>query len=155
MDELKSCPFCGQPPHMDKHEIFCDCGAKIEFPLYQWGVSDKAREGFPTYEQAKECAIEAWNSRAEPPTKPLTLAQFTEIYSTRENHVWPFDALPPQLFLESAIEKNDFCWISWGVARTIFEQGYRAYSVDSYGKKWRCWTRKPTDEERRAAAWIN
>jgi len=64
MDVLKSCPFCGQQPHMDKHEIFCDCGVKIEFPLYQWGVSDKAREGFPTYEQAKECAIEAWNRRA-------------------------------------------------------------------------------------------
>lgn len=24
-----------------------------------------------------------------------------------------------------------------------------------YGKTWRCWTRRPTDEERRAAAWIS
>ena len=64
MTNLKPCPFCGDVPHMDKHEIFCDCGAKIEFPLYQWGCSDKICEGFPTYEQAKEMAVEAWNRRA-------------------------------------------------------------------------------------------
>lgn len=91
----------------------------------------------------------------EPPVKPLTLDQFRAIYSTREDHVWPFDACPPYVFLESAIEKNDFCWISWGVAKTLFEEGYRAYSADNYGEKWRFWTRKPTDEERRAAAWIS
>lgn len=61
--ELLPCPFCGEQPHIDKEEIFCDCGAKIEFPLYQWGCSDKNREGFPTYEQAREVAIKRWNRR--------------------------------------------------------------------------------------------
>jgi hypothetical protein len=48
---------------MDKHEIFCDCGAKFEFPTNEWGCSDKNPEGFPTYEQAQEVAVERWNSR--------------------------------------------------------------------------------------------
>ena len=68
MTELKPCPFCGCPPHMDKHEIFCDCGVKFEFPLHEWGCSNKNPAGFPTYEQAKEVAVERWNEREfEPP----------------------------------------------------------------------------------------
>lgn len=66
MANLKPCPFCGYPPHMDKHEIFCDCGVKMEFPLQEWGCSDKNPEGFPTYEQAKEVAVERWNAREAP-----------------------------------------------------------------------------------------
>ena len=85
--------------------------------------------------------------------QPLTLNQFKVIYAMREDHVWPFDACPPYLFLESAIEKNDFCWISWSVAADLLMDGYRAYSAANYGEKWRCWTRRPTDEERRAAEW--
>ena len=87
------------------------------------------------------------------PNKPLTREQFNAIYSTRENHVWPYDAEPPMLFLESAIEELDFCWISWSIAANLLASGYRAYSADNYGQKWRCWRSKPTDEERKAAPW--
>ena len=27
------------------------------------------------------------------------------------------------------------------------------YGDDSYGKKWRCWSAKPTDEQRQAVKW--
>ena len=27
------------------------------------------------------------------------------------------------------------------------------YRLDDYGKTWRCWTARPTDEQRKAAAW--
>jgi len=54
---------------MDKHEIFCDCGVKMEFPLQEWGCSDKNPEGFPTYEQAKEVAVERWNERESEPVR--------------------------------------------------------------------------------------
>lgn len=85
--------------------------------------------------------------------QPLTFNQFKEIYAVREDHVWPFDACPPYLFLESAIEKNDFCWISWAIAVDFLTDGYRAYSSANYGKTWRCWSRRPTEAERKAAEW--
>ena len=30
---------------------------------------------------------------------------------------------------------------------------YRYFVETEYGKTWRCWSRKPTDEERKAAKW--
>ena len=102
--------------------------------------------------QSYDMSVE-WDDIEGAAAQPLTLNQFNAIHAMREDHVWPFDACPPYLFLESAIEKNDFCWISWAVAVDLLVDGYRAYSADNYGEKWRCWTRRPTDEERRAAAW--
>jgi hypothetical protein len=34
---LLPCPFCGEKPHLDRHDIFCDCGVKIEIPSYVSG----------------------------------------------------------------------------------------------------------------------
>ena len=31
--------------------------------------------------------------------------------------------------------------------------GIKKYEIDDYGKTWRCWAIRPTDEEREAAAW--
>ena len=33
--------------------------------------------------------------------------------------------------------------------------GIQKYEIDDYGKTWRCWASRPTDEEREAAAWEN
>ena len=134
------CPYCGC------EMIYPAMGCQYECP-HCGSKGPDCNDSEETYAETVQ--------RYEPPVKPLTLDQFKAIYSTRENHAWPFDACPPYLFLESAIEKNDFCWLSWGVAKTLFEEGYRAYSADNYGEKWRFWTRKPTDEERRATAWMS
>ena len=63
MAELKPCPFCGDKPHIDREEIFCDCGAKMPIPLYVYGIGNCV--GFPKYAEAKAEMIEAWNRRAE------------------------------------------------------------------------------------------
>lgn len=124
----------------ENHETIQACNHKNNNPPgHSWG---ECRE--------KDCPL--LKSKMQ---KPLMPDQFNAIYSAREDHAWPFDACPPYLFLESAIEKNDFCWISWGVAKTIFEEGYRAYSSANYGEKWRFWTSKPTEEERRAVKWMS
>ena len=31
--------------------------------------------------------------------------------------------------------------------------GFEGFRLDKYGKTWRCWAAKPTDEERQAAPW--
>lgn len=61
--ELKPCPFCGEVPHLDRDEIFCDCGAKMPMPLYVWGIAE--HDGFPTNTEAKALMIEAWNRRVD------------------------------------------------------------------------------------------
>ena len=61
MAELKPCPFCGGTPHLDREDIFCDCGAKMPIPIHVFGL---VRDGeFPTYAEAKAEMIEAWNRR--------------------------------------------------------------------------------------------
>ena len=87
------------------------------------------------------------------PQKPLTVEELKEIYSIREDHVWPFDRKPPYLYLDSSIEKNDHLWIAWSIAVDFLVSGYRQYTVENYGKTWRCWAEKPTEEERKAAEW--
>lgn len=62
MAELKPCPFCGGKAYIDREEIFCDCGAKMPFPFYEWGIPD-GNEGFPEYKAARAEAIERWNRR--------------------------------------------------------------------------------------------
>ena len=37
----------------------------------------------------------------------------------------------------------------------ILPKSYYLLEKDQYGKTWRCWTRRPTDEEREAAKWEN
>ena len=61
MAELLPCPFCGEKPHLDRHDIFCDCGATIEIPLFVTGK--ESVDGFPTYEEARQEMIDRWNTR--------------------------------------------------------------------------------------------
>ena len=51
MTELKPCPFCGGEATLDRHDIFCDCGVKMEIPMYVMGK--ESIDGFPTYEEAR------------------------------------------------------------------------------------------------------
>lgn len=62
-EKLKPCPFCGGKPYFDRYEIFCDCGAKIEIETYVSG--DKSVGDLPTYKEARENMIKAWNKRVE------------------------------------------------------------------------------------------
>jgi len=61
MTELKPCPFCGGEAILDRHDIFCDCGVKMQIPMYVSGK--ESVDGFPTYEEARQEMIEAWNRR--------------------------------------------------------------------------------------------
>ena len=58
ISELKSCPFCGEKPHLDRHEIFCDCGVKVDIPAWDNGEND-----FPSYEEAVQEMVGIWNKR--------------------------------------------------------------------------------------------
>lgn len=56
--KLKPCPFCGGEAIIDREDIFCDAchlSMKIDDRLYN-GEAE-------SYEEAKEQAIKAWNTR--------------------------------------------------------------------------------------------
>lgn len=63
MIKLKPCPFCGDVPHLDRHEIFCDCGAKLQIDEFRYQVMDNGL--YPTYEEAKQMMVDAWNRRVK------------------------------------------------------------------------------------------
>lgn len=44
-------------------------------------------------------------------------------------------------------------WIEMREKETLFLMNGDSFTNASYGKTWRCWAEKPTDEERRAAGW--
>lgn len=75
--------------------------------------------------------------------KPLTLFEVEEICKNGSHSSLWYDE-------DTSVESdNDFVDLS-EVTRWIGDHhGAREY----YGRTWRCWTRKPTEEERRAAPW--
>lgn len=141
------------------------CGSEMRYVCYTRGIL------YQGYMKCKECdatgpmilerdekdirhQVEtAALRRYEPPVRPLTLEEFEAVYDAREDHEWPHEAIPPYLFLDSHIEKDDNCWLLWCVARAVWENDSRKYTRDTYGKTWRCWLRKPTEQEREACGW--
>ena len=74
---IKACPFCGEDAYLDRHDIFCDCGAKIEIPVYV--EAKESIGGLPTYNEAKQEMIDAWNSRVdEEHIKTEAIKEFAE-----------------------------------------------------------------------------
>lgn len=37
----------------------------------------------------------------------------------------------------------------------VWQFGTFSWDTEDYGKRWRCWTQRPTDEQRRATPWKN
>ena len=96
--------------------------------------------------QAIKGAIEAAMRRYTPPIKPMTLEEVWK----EDDPVWvegKKGALFIGDFYASMSAKN-----GWDV-QTLGSAKPRLMLEDYYGKTWRCWERKPTDEERSAAEW--
>ena len=97
--------------------------------------------------------LEARVAELEKPLKPMTLERLMEIYNDRANHSWPLNT-PPYFIVESNNEAREFCgWASWSDIKLMLEHSHLRYNRDNYGKTWRCWPRRPTEEERKAAEW--
>ena len=79
----------------------------------------------------------------KPMQKPLTLEELKKAevvwieYSEEDE--------PALAFVESIGDKNAYFSARKGICVHAF--------IDQFGSMWRCWTSRPTDEEREAAAW--
>lgn len=79
----------------------------------------------------------------------MTLEELIGIYNLRKNHSWVYNT-PPYLYMDC---KDTGYWISWSNIVSCLERCYPKYMPEDYGKTWRCWSAKPTEEERKEAEW--
>lgn len=128
------CPGCGeemqiQGPffHRKNYSGFFHCeSCGWESPT-GWGDTKK---------EAEEAARAAALRRYEPPIRPLTLEEFKEYAGSR-----------PALVEDKDQSMNNAWVFPEQVDRLLEYIGHR------YGKTWRCWPRKPTEQEREAYGW--
>ena len=85
-----------------------------------------------------------------PMARVMTLEELIGIYNLRENHSWVYNT-PPYLYMDYG--KDAGHWIAWSNIVSCLERCYPKYIPEDYGKTWRCWTSRPTDEQREAVKW--
>lgn len=139
--DLRPCPFCGG----DEIYVFPVAASRGRAAMCQKCLAEGP------YERTKEKAAEAWNRRAEPENRVLTLEEAKTYceggsdarplwYEEKYHNVnrWMIIDLPELAFGSTATVK-----------RLVNSQFFEA----TYGEKWRCWLRKPTAEEMANATW--
>lgn len=135
MTDKVLCPWCGA--EMKEH-LTCASGgypAWLNYKCKNIWCSAVSPYG-DTREEAHTKALR----RYTPPIKPMTFEEVERLACSDS-----IDDETP-LYLEDVDGDNG--WeISYQLRRLCFN------AKDDYGKTWRCWERKPTDEERSEAGW--
>ena len=70
--------------------------------------------------------------------------------------VWELDT-PPYLWMEinPSYRWIGGFWVAWREIYNMIDGLHPAYDADNYGKRWRCWTSHPTDEQREITPWTD
>ena len=105
----------------------------------------------PIYKRNEEKII-ALLKEQEP--RVLTLEDLDIIYNAEKTHVWPFN-WPPYLWMRvnPDVRLTSGYWICWRDIMYSLENNSPFYARENYGKAWMIWTKKPTDEQRKAVKW--
>lgn len=84
----------------------------------------------------------------------LTLEDVMEIYNATDSHVWPYDTAP-FIFVEEHPDIYTYhgSWTAWREIMAILHDGIFVHTRNTYGKTWRCWSARPTDEQRKVVKW--
>lgn len=144
---LRPCPFCGGNAELKTYrdnlrgDMFAAMCQKTDFPgrTYRKRATLKA-------------AIEAWNRRAEPENRVLTMEELCEcVYADDWSFVWLED--------KGILATEQIC--AWRMTSKYFVFAYVGATEDEAkkelteenGKEWRCWLRKPTAEEMANMPW--
>lgn len=87
--------------------------------------------------------------------KSLEAARIPRLMTLEEVHDidWDYCYLEEEVIQDNVLQK--YCGkhrvkcITWpSIASCVL-----TFGNDGYGKRWRCWTQRPTDEQRKAVAW--
>ena len=79
----------------------------------------------------------------------MTLADLRDIGSA-----WELNT-PPYLWMEinPSYRWTRGFWVAWREIYDMIDGLHPTYDADNYCKIWRCWTSRPTDEQREAVKW--
>lgn len=144
------CPYCGAEMRCigpwEKYEP--DMGGRVWLCRYKCPTcgSIAPEHSAPTCGEAKSAAYAAAQRRYVPPIKPMT---WNELKERKDDSVW----------VETKETEEDECaaaLVTYVESEYVhFRDIYRYFYMtrEEMGKVWRCWLRRPTDEERMAAAW--
>lgn len=152
------CPWCGaeMKPALYKRGSVWEC----EFSCHKCGASGPVQSSFEE-KNAEEAARAAALRRYTPPQKPMTWNEFVRMaYPRLDGTEYP----PVYVETAKAYSGRQGSWIIAKPNAIRVDMRYKPHRafVDAhrvnldamaYGKTWRCWERKPTDEERSAAGW--
>lgn len=155
MPELKPCPFCGQTPKMEESARFQrygkDEGERIKgYTVVCQTMYCILHNEDNWYRRSAKEASEEWNHRAEPEMRPLTLE---EIYAKIDDEDWNVvwiegpDSQKAEPMCPYYKEENKIVFCAPPFVR-VWEE-----TISRYGKSWRCWPRKPTQEQMAAEKW--
>lgn len=131
------CPWCGR-----NMEIYCEEQELEDYIAWSSCTYGKCAaegpfiRGAKTEEEAIRLATEAAIRRYEPPCGPMTIE---EIKERRERK----DANPMWIEWRLSPEKS-----GWILSKTM-----NALTIEYNNFLWRCWPRKPTEQEREAYGW--
>lgn len=151
MNDKILCPWCGaEMEHAIYNDaVWCTGKGKFHEAYHAFYRCRKCRAQGPVEYRshgpaAEEAARAAALRRYTPPLKPMTLEEATNTEeavwyeyndSTRTEKI-DCVALPEaKAYTEICTLRRDSAWL---------------VTTECYGKTWRCWERKPTDEERSA-----
>lgn len=178
MNEPVLCPYCGWEMQLHKgYKLFYECERCYARSPVRRMTSNKN-----TYDDwcDKEAAYAAAMKRAEPNAEitrlTIQLEEYQRVARQYREDAERYKALldeakrePPNRVLTMEelrqVEKPCAVWIEWDTEKNvtlevILEVGYHMVHcnnainwIDAYGLRWRCWLRKPTDEERAAVPW--
>lgn len=139
------CPYCGEKMELDQtFKSMMMPGTSVMF----WYSCDVCGAEAPRC-NSKESANAAATQRYVEPLKPLELHEVT-------------GSEEPCVFLE--INNMEPIWACDCVISSdlkgvhisfIGDRGCTLVAMFDYCKTWRCWARRPTDEEREAAGWVD
>lgn len=139
MNKKVICPWCGSEMTFVKAKMNYRC----------WYDCKKCLSKSPVFDSEEELEFYAskyyeYNLQYEQDTRLLTLDEALSvcdyIYFEEKGNKYMSDFYLRDL-------GDDFVGIEYSGLTTVF------YHKKEYGSTWRCWTAKPTDEERQAAKW--
>lgn len=117
---------------IDPNVSCCEC------PYYNYGHCDP-----------DDVRRDALSLLKEQEPRVMTLEELLDV-----GRVWESSA-PPYLWLDKnrSIYNTISFWCAWRDIYEMIHGRHDKYTDENYGSEWRCWTSRPTDEQRKAVAW--
>jgi len=160
MSETPKCPYCGDK--MMLHILPNRYHATLTSAWYQCVTCDSAS---PRLEFSRSCATSATSATSK--IEETTLAVTLRRVEPKKNHALTLeevsahcaegaDAMP--LWLENRKKKDISRWMLVDTPEFICDSNMTVKyllgtKMQGYGETWRCWLRKPTEEEMEGTPW--